>query len=191
MSEIWRSKQLEYSWTLTLAGHYARFLDADRNARSITRWRGCRRCRSRSSRSCSTPISSSMPSRMPAPLCARSRAKGHRTGILSNGSPDMLKARGRRRRDRRRSRRRAVGRCAENVQAAAGGLRASSPTISNASRASDVRVIQPLGRDGAGPRSVSAPVDQSRENAGRISGLPAGADAERPERAVHSVRLSS
>ena len=25
MSEIWRTKQLEYSWTLTLAGHYAEF----------------------------------------------------------------------------------------------------------------------------------------------------------------------
>ena len=23
MSEIWRAKQLEYTWTLTLAGHYA------------------------------------------------------------------------------------------------------------------------------------------------------------------------
>ena len=30
MSEIWRSKQLEYTWTLTLAGHYVGFLDADR-----------------------------------------------------------------------------------------------------------------------------------------------------------------
>src|SRR5215471_12687865 len=25
MSEIWRGKQLEYSWTLTLAGHYTEF----------------------------------------------------------------------------------------------------------------------------------------------------------------------
>ena len=25
MSEIWRTKQLEYTWTLTLAGHYANF----------------------------------------------------------------------------------------------------------------------------------------------------------------------
>src|SRR6476646_10893363 len=25
MSEIWRTKQLEYTWTLTLAGHYADF----------------------------------------------------------------------------------------------------------------------------------------------------------------------
>src|SRR5882757_11058413 len=25
MSEIWRAKQLEYSWTLTLAGHYVDF----------------------------------------------------------------------------------------------------------------------------------------------------------------------
>jgi 2-haloacid dehalogenase len=25
MSEIWRAKQLEYTWTLTLAGHYADF----------------------------------------------------------------------------------------------------------------------------------------------------------------------
>ena len=25
LSEIWRTKQLEYSWTLTLAGHYIEF----------------------------------------------------------------------------------------------------------------------------------------------------------------------
>ena len=25
MSEIWRAKQLEYTWTLTLAGHYVDF----------------------------------------------------------------------------------------------------------------------------------------------------------------------
>jgi 2-haloacid dehalogenase len=35
LSEIWRSKQLEYSWTLTLAGHYVDFW--------TMRWRGCRR----------------------------------------------------------------------------------------------------------------------------------------------------
>ena len=29
-SEIWRTKQLEYTWTLTLAGHYADFWTTDR-----------------------------------------------------------------------------------------------------------------------------------------------------------------
>jgi 2-haloacid dehalogenase len=65
MSEIWRSKQLEYSWTLTLAGRYRDFwtltqraLDAYPDARAILR---------------------------------TLKGKGHKTGILSNGSPDMLK----------------------------------------------------------------------------------------------------
>jgi 2-haloacid dehalogenase len=90
MSEIWRQKQLEYTWTLTLAGHYADFWTLTGRALDHALAR--------------VP---SVPKSLKAPLLAAYfkldafpdaraalralKAKGHRTGILSNGSPDMLK----------------------------------------------------------------------------------------------------
>jgi len=89
LSEIWRSKQLEYSWTLTLAGHYADFWTLTERALDYALAR--------------VP---SVDGRLRAKLLdayvtldafpdARTalralKAKGHRTGILSNGSPKML-----------------------------------------------------------------------------------------------------
>ena len=70
-SEIWRTKQLEYAWMLSAAGHYVGFLDADRaRARSCVRAGPLRRSR-RCALPCSTPTSSSMPSRTPAPRSRR------------------------------------------------------------------------------------------------------------------------
>ena len=90
MSEIWRGKQLEYTWTLTLAGHYADFWTLTQRALDFALAR--------------VP---SVPKALRAQLLeayfeldafpdARAalkalKAKGHHTGILSNGSPDMLK----------------------------------------------------------------------------------------------------
>jgi 2-haloacid dehalogenase len=90
MSEIWRGKQLEYTWTLTLAGRYADFWTLTERALDYALAR--------------VP---SVPKSLRAQLLeayfqldafpdARAalralKAKGHRTGILSNGSPDMLK----------------------------------------------------------------------------------------------------
>jgi 2-haloacid dehalogenase len=90
MSEIWRTKQLEYSWTLTLAGHYADFWTLTERALDYALTR--------------VP---SVPKTLKAQLLkayfeldafpdARAalralKAKGHKTGILSNGSPAMLK----------------------------------------------------------------------------------------------------
>jgi 2-haloacid dehalogenase len=89
MSEIWRSKQLEYSWTLTLAGHYTEFWTLTERALDFALAR--------------VP---SVPKALRAQLLeayfkldafpdARAalkalKAKGHATGILSNGSPRML-----------------------------------------------------------------------------------------------------
>jgi len=90
MSEIWRNKQLEYTWTLTLAGHYADFWTLTGRALDFAlAW---------------VP---SVPKALKPQLLeayfqldafpdarAALRAlkdKGHKTGILSNGSPDMLK----------------------------------------------------------------------------------------------------
>jgi 2-haloacid dehalogenase len=90
MSDIWRAKQLEYTWTLTLAGHYVDFWTLTGRALDFALAR--------------VP---SVPKSLRASLLdayfkldafpdARSalralKAAGHKTGILSNGSPDMLK----------------------------------------------------------------------------------------------------
>ena len=89
MSEIWRTKQLEYSWTLTLAGHYVDFWALTERALDYALAR--------------VP---SVPKALKADLLgayfkldafpdARAalkalKAAGHKTGILSNGSPAML-----------------------------------------------------------------------------------------------------
>jgi 2-haloacid dehalogenase len=90
LSEIWRGKQLEYTWTLTLAGHYADFWALTERALDYALAR--------------VP---SVPKTLKGGLLeayfkldafpdARAalralKAKGHQTGILSNGSPNMLK----------------------------------------------------------------------------------------------------
>jgi 2-haloacid dehalogenase len=90
MSNIWRTKQLEYTWTLTLAGHYADFWTLTGRALDFALAR--------------VP---SVPKTLRANLLdayfkldafpdARAalkalKAKGRKTGILSNGSPNMLK----------------------------------------------------------------------------------------------------
>ena len=110
MSEIWRGKQLEYTWTLTLAGHYADFwtlteraLDYRAGARAVGADKALK------------PKLLDAYFKLDAFPDARAalralKAKGHKTGILSNGSPNMLKGAVDARRHRRRSRRRAVGR---------------------------------------------------------------------------------
>ncbi len=90
MSEIWRTKQLEYSWTLTLAGHYTDFWTLTGRALDYALAR--------------VP---SVPKALKADLLdayfkldafpdARAilrtlKSRTHKTGILSNGSPAMLK----------------------------------------------------------------------------------------------------
>jgi 2-haloacid dehalogenase len=89
LSEIWRTKQLEYSWTLTLAGHYVDFWTLTERALDFAFER--------------VP---SVPKALKPQLLdayfkldafpdARAalralKAAGKKTGILSNGSPNML-----------------------------------------------------------------------------------------------------
>ena len=91
VSAIWRAKQLEYSWTLTLAGHYTDF------------WILTERALDYALASVPDVDRSLKPAlldsyfKLDAFPDARTalkalKAKGHRTGILSNGSPAMLKA---------------------------------------------------------------------------------------------------
>ncbi len=90
MSEIWRLKQLEYTWTLTLAGHYADFWTLTQRALDFAL------ARVPSVPQTLKPQLLDAYFKLDAFPDARAalkalKAKGHRTGILSNGSPDMLK----------------------------------------------------------------------------------------------------
>ncbi|MBI1205075.1 MAG: haloacid dehalogenase type II [Rhodopseudomonas sp.] len=90
MSEIWRTKQLEYSWTLTMAGHYESFWTLTGRALDYAM-----------ARVPSVPKSLrddllnayfKLDAFPDARVALRAlKAAGHKTGILSNGSPDMLK----------------------------------------------------------------------------------------------------
>ena len=90
-SEIWRTKQLEYSWTLTLAGRYidfwtlteraldyafARFPSVDRALRPKLLDAYFKLDAFPDARTASTSL----------------KARGAKTAILSNGSPPMLEA---------------------------------------------------------------------------------------------------
>jgi 2-haloacid dehalogenase len=91
MSETWRAKQLEYSWTLTLAGRYAEFWTLTERALdyALTRFPSVDKAL--------RPKLLEAYFQLDAFPDARSalralKAKGHKTGILSNGSPNMLKS---------------------------------------------------------------------------------------------------
>ena len=90
-SEIWRSKQLEYTWTLTLAGHYVDFWTLTERALDFAFARF------------SSVDKVLKPKLLDAYLAldafpdARAvlhdlKARGEATAILSNGSPKMLSA---------------------------------------------------------------------------------------------------
>ncbi len=91
MSAVWRTKQLEYSWTLTLAGHYTDFWALTERALDYAL--------------AATPsVDKTLKSKLldayfqldafpDARVVLKTlKAKGRKTGILSNGSPAMLKA---------------------------------------------------------------------------------------------------
>ena len=89
MSEIWRTKQLEYTWTLTLAGHYTDFWTLTVRALdySLQRVPSVPKSLKRQLLDAYFKLDAFPDAR--AALRAL-KAKGHKTGILSNGSPDML-----------------------------------------------------------------------------------------------------
>jgi 2-haloacid dehalogenase len=90
MSELWRAKQLEYSWTLTLAGRYADFWALTERALdySLTRFPSV----DKALRPKLLEAYFKLDAFPDARTALRAlKAKGHNTGILSNGSPNMLK----------------------------------------------------------------------------------------------------
>jgi len=91
LSEIWRAKQLEYTWTLTLAGHYVDFWTLTERALDFAL------ARVRSVDGALRPRLLEAYLRLGAFADARTalaglKARGARLAILSNGSPPMLAA---------------------------------------------------------------------------------------------------
>jgi 2-haloacid dehalogenase len=90
-SEIWRIKQLEYSWTMTLSGHYADFWTLTEKALDYAFARVPSVARTlRPHLLDAYRRLDAFPDAAPALAALKSR--GLRLAILSNGSPDMLRA---------------------------------------------------------------------------------------------------
>ena len=90
MSEIWRTKQLEYTWTLTLAGKYEEFWTLTERALDFALARVPSVDKSLKPQLLNAYFELDAFSDARAALRAL-KEKGHTTGILSNGSPAMLK----------------------------------------------------------------------------------------------------
>lgn len=90
-SDVWRQKQLEYSWTLTLAGDYQDFWVLTQRALDFAFARFPSVDRALRQRLLDAYFTlGAFPDALPV-LTALKKA-GHATAILSNGSPDMLTA---------------------------------------------------------------------------------------------------
>ncbi len=91
LSELWRTKQLEYSWTLTLAGRYEKFWTLTERALdfSLARFPAVDRAIKPKLMDAYLTLDAFADAR--ATLAAL-KARGHATAVLSNGSPDMLAA---------------------------------------------------------------------------------------------------
>ena len=167
LSDIWRVKQLEYTWTLTLAGHYVDFWTLTERALdySLTRFPSVDKALRPKLLEAYFQLDAFPDAR--AALRAL-KAKGHKTGILSNGSPNMLKG-------------------AVDAADVGGDLdavlsvdvlkmfkprpevyRARHRSLQMQAGGRDFRVVQPLGRDGGHLGRLPRALGQPRQDAGRI-----------------------
>ena len=90
-SDMWRTKQLEYTWTLTLTGHYADFWALTERALDYAFARVPTVNRALRARLLDAYLElDAFPDARPA--LAELKARGARLAILSNGSPRMLEA---------------------------------------------------------------------------------------------------
>ena len=90
MSEIWRAKQLEYTWTLTLAGRYTDFWALTERALDFALARVLSIDKALKPQLLDAYFKlDAFPDARAA--LGRLKQKSHKTGILSNGSPAMLK----------------------------------------------------------------------------------------------------
>ena len=90
MSEIWRTKQLEYTWTLTLADHYADFWTLTERALDYALARVPQVDKALKPKLLEAYFKLDAFPDARAALRTLKR-NGRKTGILSNGSPNMLK----------------------------------------------------------------------------------------------------
>ncbi len=91
LSEIWRAKQLEYTWTLTLAGRYLDFWTLTERALDYALPRTPTADRAVRSKLLDAYLA--LDAFPDARACLRElKRRGLRTAILSNGSPHMLDA---------------------------------------------------------------------------------------------------
>jgi 2-haloacid dehalogenase len=90
ISEIWRAKQLEYTWTLTLAGHYVDFWMLTERALDFALARVPSVDKALKPKLLDAYFKlDAFPDARAA--LGRFKQQGHKTAILSNGSPAMLK----------------------------------------------------------------------------------------------------
>src|SRR5580700_11792373 len=90
-SDIWRAKQLEYTWTLTLAGHYVDFWTLTERALDFAFARVPSVDRALRPKLMEAYLTLDAFADSRAALAAL-KARGLRIAILSNGSPMMLDA---------------------------------------------------------------------------------------------------
>ena len=90
-SEIWRTKQLEYTWTMTLAGHYVDFWALTERALDYAFARVPSVDRALRPKLLEAYLSLDAFTDAPNAL-AELKSQGLRLAILSNGSPRMLNA---------------------------------------------------------------------------------------------------
>ena len=90
LSEIWRTKQLEYTWTLTLVGHYTDFWTLTERALDYAFARVPSVDKGLKAKLLDAYFTLDAFPDARAALRTLKNA-GKKTGILSNGSPDMLK----------------------------------------------------------------------------------------------------
>ena len=186
-SEIWRTKQLEYTWTLTLAGRYVDFWTLTQRALdySFARVPSV----DRALRPALLDAYMTLDAFADARAVLKSlKAGGHITAILSNGSPPMLDAAVDGCRDRRASRCRAVGRRDPHLQAAARGLCAGHRALQARAARRRLRLVEPLGRGGRAGLRLPHRLGQSRRHAGRICRVQARHGRARPHRARCAFR---
>src|SRR5437868_628788 len=88
-SEIWRTKQLEYTWTLTLAGDYVEFWSLTQRALdfAFARFPSVDRALKPKLLDAYLTLDAFPDAR---PVLQGLKGRGQSTAILSNGSPDML-----------------------------------------------------------------------------------------------------
>lgn len=91
LSDLWRSKQLEYSWTLTLAGQYQDFWTLTERALdfALARYPCVNKAIKPKLLDAYFTLDAFADAR---PVLQLLKERGHRTAILSNGSPQMLAA---------------------------------------------------------------------------------------------------